>query len=137
MTNAQWSFYKDIRKPIAEGFTVTFVAMQLAYFMGFKRVFLVGVDHSFKQSGKPNEQQRLDADDQNHFDPTYFQGQNWNLADLEGSEVSFAMAQYYYHQDGREILDATVDGKLMVFPKISFEKACLIAKKRPNRVHYN
>jgi len=44
-----WSFYEDISEPIHAGWTVTYVAMQIAYYMGFKRVFLIGVDHSFKQ----------------------------------------------------------------------------------------
>lgn len=37
-----------------EGATVTFVAMQLAYYMGFKQVILIGVDHSFATKGTPN-----------------------------------------------------------------------------------
>ncbi|MEM6472398.1 MAG: 6-hydroxymethylpterin diphosphokinase MptE-like protein, partial [Planctomycetota bacterium] len=38
-------FRESILEPINEGWTVTFVALQIAYFMGFRRVFLVGVDH--------------------------------------------------------------------------------------------
>ena len=43
----------------SEGYTVTYYALQLAFAMGFQNVFLVGVDHSFKQTGKPNEKQRM------------------------------------------------------------------------------
>lgn len=123
LTNAQWSFYKDLAAPIAEGFTVTYVAMQIAYYMGFNNIFLVGVDHSFVQSGKPNEKQFHESADVNHFHPDYFKGQNWHLADLEGNEASYSLAKYFFRKAGREIYDATIGGKLQIFPKISFEEA--------------
>ena len=125
-----WSFYDDITQPICEGWTVTYVAMQLAYYMGFKRVFLIGVDHSFKQQGAANETQTYEGDDANHFHPDYFKGQQWQLADVDGSEVSFHLANYFYRKDGREIWDATVGGKLEVFPKISFEQALAVAGRK-------
>jgi hypothetical protein len=125
-----WSFYEDISEPIHEGMTVTFVAMQIAYYMGFERVFLIGVDHSFKQSGKSHETQVYQGEDLNHFHPDYFKGQKWQLADVEGSEVSYHMANYFYKKDNRLILDATLGGKLEVFPKISFEDALKMARKK-------
>lgn len=54
-TGRPYMFQTDITQKICEGNTVTYVAMQLAYYMGFKRVFLIGVDHNFKYSGNPNE----------------------------------------------------------------------------------
>lgn len=126
-----WSFYDDITQPICNGFTVTYVAMQIAYFMGFKRVFLVGVDHSFKQTvGKENEVEVLEGDDPNHFHPDYFKGQKWQLADVYGNEVSYHLANYFYLRDDRQIYDATVGGKLEVFPKITYEQALQMAKKK-------
>lgn len=125
-----WSFYEDISQPICEGNTVTFVSMQIAYYMGFRRVFLIGVDHSFKQSGASHEVQTYEGDDENHFHPDYFKGQQWQLADVYGSEVSYNLANYFYQKDGRQIFDATLGGKLEVFPKIPFEKALEIAKKK-------
>jgi hypothetical protein len=129
-TSGVWSFYESILDSIAEGYTVTYVAMQIAYYMGFKNVFLVGVDHNFQQKGKANELQELEEDDTNHFHPDYFKGHQWHLADLEGSEASYALARHFFHFDNREIFDATVDGKLTIFKKISFEEALLKAKKK-------
>ncbi len=126
-----WSFYDDIAQPICNGFTVTYVAMQIAYFMGFKRVFLIGVDHSFKQSiGKENQVEIMEGDDKNHFHPDYFKGMKWQLADVYGNEVSYHLANYFYLRDDREIYDATVGGKLDVYPKISYEKALDMAQKK-------
>jgi len=123
-------FYKDITKGITPGYTVTYVAMQIAYFMGFKRVFLVGVDHNFAQTGQANEKQRLNGDDQNHFDPNYFKGQDWHLADLEKSEIFYSIAKYIYEKNDRSIYDATIDGKLDIFQKINYEEALKLAKKK-------
>lgn len=126
-----WSFYDDISQPICGGYTVTYVAMQIAYYMGFRRVFLIGVDHSFKQTlNKENQVEVLEGDDENHFHPDYFKGQKWHLADVYGNEVSYHLANYFYLRDNREIYDATVGGKLDVFPKISFEKALEMAGKK-------
>lgn len=118
-------FQEDITLRMHEGHTVTYVALQLAYFMGFKRVFLVGVDHNFSASGNPNEKQLYAGSDQNHFDPRYFANQQWQLPDLEASELFFSLAKFFYTRNGRQILDATVDGKLQVFPKISYDEALL------------
>ena len=130
LTNARWSFYKNLLEPISEGYTVTYVAMQIAYYMGFERVFLIGVDHNFVQQGKPNEKQTYTGDDQNHFHPDYFKGQVWHLADLEGNEASYALARHQFHAKERRIYDATLDGKLTIFAKISFSEALSVAKKK-------
>jgi acetyl esterase/lipase len=84
-------FSRVYDEPIWEGWTVTYAALQLAYFMGFKNIFLVGLDHSFKVSGSPNEEQAMQGADPNHFDPRYFAGSRWHLPDLEGSEATTAL----------------------------------------------
>lgn len=129
-TSAPCSFYEDVTKPIYEGYTVTFVALQLAFFMGFSRVFLIGVDHSFAFSGKPNEMQRLTGADLNHFHPSYFANKDWHLPDLEASEVSYYLARLFFHRNDRHIFDATVEGKLNVFPKISFQDALQACRRK-------
>lgn len=115
-------FNGDTTGRLWEGATVTFVAMQLAYFLGFKQVVLIGVDHSFSSKGKPNTTITSAGDDPNHFHPGYFgKGFRWQLPDLETSEIAYTMAKEAYQRNGREILDATVGGKLTVFPKITYE----------------
>lgn len=116
------SFTKDVRRRVWEGATVTYVAMQLAYYMGFEQVILIGVDHSFKAKGDPNKTVVSDGADESHFDPRYFgKGFRWQLPDLETSELAYQQARQVYEQDGRQILDATVGGQLTVFPKVEYE----------------
>ena len=123
-------FATDVLRPINEGWTVTFVALQLAYFMGFDTVYLVGVDHSFAAKGRPNETQVMEGDDESHFDPNYFKGLSWQLPDLEGSELAYRMARFFFERDGRRVVDATVDGKLQIFDKMPLEKAYEVARRR-------
>lgn len=116
-------FSKKATGRMWEGATVTFIALQLAYFLGFKEVVMIGVDHSFTTKGKPNETVVSQGDDPNHFSPTYFgKGFRWQLPDLETSELAYRMAKAAFEKDGRSILDATVDGKLTVFPKINYDR---------------
>lgn len=114
-------FAKDAKGRLWEGATVTYVALQLAYHMGFDRVVLIGVDHSFVSKGEPNSSVTSQGDDDDHFDPAYFgRGFRWQLPDLETSERAFEMARQAYERDGRQVLDATIDGKLNVFPKVDY-----------------
>lgn len=104
-----------------EGATVTYTALQVAYFLGFQEVILVGVDHNFSTKGTPNTTIVSQGDDPNHFSPAYFgKGFRWQLPDLETSEEAYVMARQAYEGAGRRILDATIGGKLEVFSKVEY-----------------
>ncbi|MFC1997368.1 6-hydroxymethylpterin diphosphokinase MptE-like protein [Chloroflexota bacterium] len=114
-------FSKNPAQYIWEGATVTYVAMQLASYLGFQQVILVGVDHSFSTKGKPHKTVRAEKDDNDHFSPEYFgKGTYWQLPDLEASEKSYWTAKEHFEQKGCEILDATIGGKLQVFQKVNY-----------------
>ncbi len=103
------------------GATVTFTSMQLAYYMGFSAVYLIGVDHSFATKGPAHELVVSDGGDPNHFDPDYFgKGFRWQLPDLEMSELAYRIAKFQFENHNREIFDATVGGKLDLFTKVDF-----------------
>jgi hypothetical protein len=115
-------FACDIRERVWEGGTVTYTSLQVAYFLGFAEVILVGVDHNYVTQGKPNATVVSQGDDPNHFDPAYFgKGFRWQLPDLVQWEDAYRLARRTYEADGRRVLDATVGGKLTVFPKVDYE----------------
>lgn len=117
-------FSRDAARGVWEGYTVTYVAMQLAYYMGFSEVVLIGVDHRFAVSGTPNQLVESTGPDASHFDPRYFpKGFKWQLPDLDNSEVAYRLARNAFEADGRRIVDATVDGALTIYPKVSLEQA--------------
>ncbi len=114
-------FYVDPRAGLYEGFTVTFVAMQIAYWMGFKTVLLVGVDHSYESDGAPNEETIME-EDPNHFSPEYFKGAKWNNPDLEKSEQAYRLAKEAFEENDRRIVNLTKGTKLDVFEREELEK---------------
>jgi hypothetical protein len=114
-------FSGNLTGRIFEGSTVTFVAMQIAYYMGFDEVILIGVDHSFSAKGRPNETIVSEGKDPNHFSTDYFgKGFKWQLPDLEASEQAYMLAKEAFDRAGRKIVDATIGGKLDVFPKADY-----------------
>lgn len=116
------TFATDASGRLWEGATVTYVALQLAFHLGFEQVILIGVDHSFTTRGKANTTVISQGDDPNHFAPDYFgKGFRWQLPDLETSERAYRMAREAYTMAGREVIDATVGGQLDVFPKVAYE----------------
>jgi hypothetical protein len=115
-------FARDARGRLWEGATVTNVCLQLAFHMGFEQAILIGVDHSYSAKGKPNQTVVSQGDDPNHFDAKYFgKGFRWQLPDLDTSEQGYYMARQAYESAGRQVLDATIGGKLTVFPKVDYD----------------
>ncbi|MDJ0688878.1 MAG: DUF115 domain-containing protein [Xenococcaceae cyanobacterium MO_188.B32] len=117
---SQAKFAQDCAVSICEGGTVTFVAMQLAFHMGFKEVALIGCDHNFTTKGKAGKTVVSGEQDDNHFDPRYFSGGvKWQLPDLAKSELSYSLARDIYYSYGRKLVNATEGGKLELLPRIS------------------
>lgn len=117
--NPQVRFSTDLTKhSINEGFTVTSVCLQLAYHLGFGEVVIIGMDHRYQHSGRPNQQLIMETADPNHFDPNYFAlGEDWDAPDLAQSEVSYQAARVAFEAAGRKVIDATVNGACKVFEK--------------------
>lgn len=114
-------FTIDLRQQIWGGATVTYAAMQIAYHLGFQQVILIGVDHRFNSKGTPHQVVTAGEEDPDHFHPKYFaDGTRWQLPDLRSSEYAYQLARDTFEADGRQILDATLDGALQVFPKVDY-----------------
>jgi len=116
------SFQYDLTHPLVVGATVTFVALQLAYYMGFQKVILIGLDHNYKDKGVPSKTEtRTSERDESHFHAEYFpKGFQWQLPDLLRSEIEFKISRKAFEADGREVLDATIGGKCQIFKKTDY-----------------
>ena len=113
-----------------EGWTVTYCAMQVAFYLGFSEVILVGVDHYFKDSGPPDTATTAVDSDVNHFHPDYFgEGTVWEYPNLTRSEQSYEIAKNVYEWNGRSLLDATIGGHLQIFDKCDYETITSRLKK--------
>jgi hypothetical protein len=118
-------FGGDSTRTICSGGTVTFAALQVAYFMGFSEVVIIGLDHSFVDQGRPNQTEvRAEEVDANHCHPDYFpKGTKWQLPDLLRSEQAYALARRAFEERGGRVVDATVGGRCNVFEKADLAQA--------------
>ncbi len=107
-----------------QGHTVTYVALQVAFHLGFTKVVILGLDHRYVFNGRPGEASVLRGPDPNHFSPDYFgHGQDWDNPELEASEAYYRIAREAYEKAGRRIVDATPGGSCPVFVKEDYREA--------------
>ncbi len=117
------SFARDCSGSIFQGGTVTYVALQLAYHMGFREIALVGCDHNFATPGPANKTVVSGETDASHFDPNYFSGgMKWQLPDLVQSEIAYTLAREVFEASGGMIVNSTIGGKLEIFPRIALKE---------------
>jgi hypothetical protein len=117
-------FSNNALRMVWTGGTVTYICLQLAYYMGFKEVYLVGFDHSYSipSDAIVNETEIVSvADDPNHFDPKYFgKGYRWHDPMVDRMEIAYCRAKEQYIASGRKIYNATMGGKLEVFERVDY-----------------
>lgn len=124
-------FSTDLLTNVSWRHTVSFFHLQLAYGLGYKRVALVGFDHSYRQREGVAEGEVIEqkVEDENHFDPRYFQGKKWHAADVDNMEAMYRLAKEAYEADGREIVNATVGGHLELFDRV--ELSAFLSQTQP------
>lgn len=106
---------------LGNGRSVTYACMQLAYYMGFKEVYLIGKDHGYNTTEKAGSGIKSTGNEGNHFIKGYYKkGQNWDAPDYKSEEYAYKLARRAFEKDERVILDATIEGKLNVFEKVDF-----------------
>jgi len=112
-------FSTDLNTNVSWRHTVSFFSMQLAYGLGYRRVALIGFDHSYRQSATYAEGDTIDqdGDDHNHFNPNYFKAKQWHAADVDNMEAMYRLADAAFLADGRVITNCTVGGHLELFPR--------------------
>ena len=102
------------------------INLQLAHYMGFKEVFLIGMDFDYiipESAIIDGANITSTEDDPNHFDPSYFgAGKKWHDPKLHNVLKSYQHIQRVYLEDNRRIYNATKGGKLEVFPRVMYEE---------------
>ena len=124
-------FSYDCEKAVVDASTVTYSSIQLAVYMGFSQIYLLGMDHHFPHTIDKNRRITYDASVQSHFDTRYKdvykaaeQKKKIVLAvyDKEMAEEAYKSALEAAGQRGTEIYNATRGGELEVFPRVRLEQ---------------
>ena len=121
-------FSNDLVVGIYDGGTVTYMMLQIAYYMGFREVYLIGVDHNYTLSSSQAESTDKEnvlisvGDDLNHFHPDYFgKGRKWHDPKVRVMEKCYVKAKMFGDSHNFHIYNATVGGKLEIFPRVDYE----------------
>lgn len=112
------NFSKDISKEIYEGMTVTYSMIQAAVYMGYKEIYLLGVDHNYPSSN-PNKTKDKNLDYMKELNLTY---NSANPPALYKSEIAYMKARTECENRGIKIFNATRGGKLEVFERCDIDK---------------
>lgn len=106
------------------GQSVTIINLQLAYYLGFSEVYLIGMDFSYTIPDSAKVEGDIitsTEDDPNHFHKDYFgKGKTWKDPKLERVLNNYQLAKAMYEADGRAIYNATAGGKLELFERRDF-----------------
>ena len=110
----------DASLHVASGFTVTYAAMQLAMYMGYTELALVGVDCDYPRIVDRTGIRTV------HDGPSHFEGceQKERLSyggNVVAMQQAYENAKRYAQEHGVKIYNATRGGKLEVFERVDFD----------------
>lgn len=117
-------FSTDASQRVYSGQSVTTINLQLAYYMGFTEVVLIGMDFSYivpEDSEIEGHHILSRGADPNHFHPDYFgAGKTWKDPKLDRVLANYQLAKDMFTDDGRRIVNATPGGKLEIFERADY-----------------
>lgn len=111
---------EDVSDHFCVGETVTFACIQLAIYMGFRELYLVGVDHNYSRVLEASGKVRVDPNVQDYFDNKRYD--NAYPGNLNAAQYAYTVAREYCDTHNIRILNATRGGKLEVFERMNFDE---------------
>ncbi|XOV72645.1 MAG: 6-hydroxymethylpterin diphosphokinase MptE-like protein [Verrucomicrobiota bacterium] len=115
----------DCSEVVYCGQSVTIINLQLALYMGFSQIYLIGMDFDYEipASAIVEGQDITSTDyDVNHFHPDYFgKGKKWHDPKLHNVLKSYKHIQDVANKMDVKIFNATKGGKLEVFERVNYE----------------
>lgn len=119
-----YSFSTDVAQQLDCRGTVTFSCMQLAAYMGFEEIYLLGVDHSYRVTIDIDGNVVTDPNQQDYFCDEYDSDiKDVVIHDMGNNTRAYIDAKKFCEStNGRvEIFNATRGGKLEVFQRVDFD----------------
>lgn len=121
-------FTRNASEWVSGARTVTVAALQLAVYLGFNPIYLIGCDTSYSVSStvrtegdNPDLLISVEDNDMNHFDPRYFgSGSRYHEPHVDRMIFHYEQAKKVCDSLGVNIFNATVGGNLEVFPRVNY-----------------
>lgn len=125
-------FNADVTRGVHFWGTITAKLINFAAYMGFTKIYLLGVDHSWPTVVGKDGKHRYDTVAAAHFSEKYYDTEadyKKAVADIENANEmheymtqGFKAIKYHCDQMGVEIFNATRGGELEVFPRVNFDE---------------
>lgn len=112
-------FSDNSSKGLFGGYTVSYMCLQLAVYMGFKEIYLIGIDHNYTQTLQPDGSIKINNNAKDHFSEKDTLS---NIPQLFKSTLAYESAKEYAEQNNIKIYNATRGGKLEVFERVNFDE---------------
>lgn len=117
-----FQFSDDIAHEIFNADTVMYTAAQLAAYMGFTELYLIGVDHHFQISQNNKGEILVDPSVKDYFSDKYNEDkENLYIPNTEKSTLTYLAMKQQCSQRSIQVYNATRGGKLEVFPRVDFD----------------
>lgn len=110
---------EDISHHYCDGQTVTFVSIQMAIYMGFEEIYLLGVDHNYSRTIDSYGKTIIDKAVQDYFDNKVYENSYPTAVDT--MQYAYTIAREYCDSHGIKIYNATRGGKLEVFERVDLD----------------
>ena len=114
----------DISKYCTNTQTVTCVSMEIAMYMGFTEIYLLGVDHNFSKYIDKNGSLIEDKSINNYFEGMHG-GDKQAILYVDDTTACYEVVKDYAKKKGVKIFNATRGGKLDVFERVNFDELFL------------
>lgn len=115
-------FSDDAAKGLYNSSTVMYTAAQLAAYMGFADIYLIGVDHHFRVSQNNRGEIVVDENAKDYFSEQYNTDKaNLYIPNTEQSTLTYIAMKHHCDARGIRVYNATRGGKLEVFPRVDFD----------------
>ena len=121
------SFSTNAFEGVYGGWTVIFPQIQLAFYMGIREIYLIGVDFSFDvppPTGRECAHGEIleHQGELNHFHPEYRKlGETWTMPQLDLQYKAYLAAKKEIEINGGRIMNASRKTALDVFPLVDFD----------------
>jgi len=125
----QTEFSKNLLLGAYGGATVIYMQLQLAFHMGIREIYLMGIDFKYTTPEPTGELTKLGEvvlkheGEMNYFHPDYRQpGEKWSFPMLDDMYEAFSCAKGAFEGEGGFIGNASRQTALDVFPLVDFER---------------
>lgn len=111
----QTTVNEDLTKFMTLTDNVTGVCLQLAYYMGFQDIYLIGIDHNYPVKGTKG----------GGSGTNYFAGMKGNVKpdfNVDAVNQSYQTLRNYADAHGIHVFNATRGGKLEIFERVSLDE---------------